>query len=244
MLFLQKNVFTCIFLVVLSNFVLAQNIDLESLLVQESEQKAVELYAESLGKYYNLLSGSEYIEHDRFITGHAFYGENEWSKGEILYDGILYKNVVLKYDIYKDVVIANLSFERHSSTKVALHYHKIGAFTLQDKLFVMISDLNPSKPQFYEVIYNGTVKAIVRREKNLNERVESLEIKREFLSRDIFYIWKDDRYHSVKSKSSLLKLFTDHKKEINDLLKEQEIIFKKHRELAIVLAVHYFDQQN
>ena len=76
-------------------------------------------FYKAIGQESRLYNGHEYLPYDPHIKENALfpYDAKTWEPGEVNYDGIVYKNVPMMYDVYKDVVIVLL-------------YNKFSMFTL------------------------------------------------------------------------------------------------------------------
>jgi hypothetical protein len=76
-----------------------------------------------------------------------------------------------------------------------------------------------------------------RQEKIVDKMVIAL-----YPQKNFFYIRKNDRYNAVHSKKSVFNLFSEHKKELRKVLRDQKIKFRKNREMAIVQMVATYDE--
>jgi hypothetical protein len=205
--------------------------------LQQSIDSASFYYTNSVGKFFHLLNGAEHIEPNRNIVGHPYFGENEWLIGDIHYNGILFTGVLLKYNIFTDNVSVNIK-----NSKSILHYTNIDYINIQDRRFAKIEHPKLEHSKLFEIIYKGETKAICRREKQLNEKLEKSEIKLEFKSKEKYYVIKDDNFYQIRTFSALLNVFKENKKEIKDLFQENNISFRRQKEYAIFLATQYYDQ--
>src|SRR5271154_5846993 len=79
----------------------------DSSFLAKANEKAVEIYTQSIGSQANLYNGVEYrgYAENRSDKGHAYFINNDWADGTIDYDGSRYENVPLMYDLVTDKVI-------------------------------------------------------------------------------------------------------------------------------------------
>jgi hypothetical protein len=208
-------------------------------------QNTVSLYYESLGEQSGIYRGPGYIGYPYQVTnGHQFFESPDFSKGTIFYDGMLYRDIPMWYDLVKDqVVVQTLD----SLSMISLHNERIDYFTILGHDFKKISqDLansNSLTTGFYDQIYSGKTEVLVRRYKSTLEDVSPEGIFTKILKqKNEIYLKKDAKYFSVASSGSVIKALGNKQKEILSHLKKSNIKFKKDPEKAIVMMVTFYDQ--
>lgn len=202
----------------------------------------IHVYYQSLGEQSPLYKGSEYIEYAYSLQeGDPFFGSAGWVNGDIYFDGMMFHEVPLLYDIVKDEVITQ-DFQK--IYKINLPADRIQLFTMQGHTFVRIlhDSVNRVKTGFYDQLYNGNVGLLVKREKKIIEKSLDLNINRVILSQVAYYVRKQGHYYTIKNKTALLNVLKDRKKEIQLYLKKNMIKFKSNPENAMIKAVEYYDQ--
>ena len=97
----------------------------DSSYLQTSITQAVSNFYKSIGQQSRLYDGQEYLPYDPHTKGNALfpYDVQGWEPGEVTYDGVLYKNVPMMYDVYKDAVVVLLynKFTMFSLLKTRVH---------------------------------------------------------------------------------------------------------------------------
>lgn len=214
---------------------------------KDSQQLAIKntvsLYFKSLGEQSGIYRGPAYIGYPYELSnGHQFFESPKFAIGTIFYDGMLYQNIPMWYDLVKDqVVVQTLD----SLSMIGLHHERIDYFSLLGHHFKKISqDSSISlSTGFYDQIYNGKTEVLVRRSKGTLEDVSPEGIFTKILKqKNEIYLKKDAKYFSVLSSGSVLKALGNNQKEILNHLKKNAIKFKKDPEKAIVMMVSYYDQ--
>ena len=210
-------------------------------------QNTVSLYFKSLGEQSGIYRGPGYIGYPYQVTnGHQFFESPVFSKGTIFYDGMLYQDIPMWYDLVKDeVVVRTLD----SLSMISLHNERIDYFSLLGHHFKKIiqdpSNSNSLSTGFYDQIYKGKSEVLVRRFKGTLEDVSPEGIFTKILKqKNEIYLKKDGKYFSVLSSGSVLKVLGNKQKEILSQLKKNSIKFKKDPEKATVMMVMYYDQLN
>lgn len=219
----------------------AQNIVSDSAFLQPQVKNAISFYYNAVGENAHLYNGSQFVLPDYFIKGDVFYLGQTRVKGSVFYDGVLYPDVNLSYDSYRDGLIID---RYNANYKIQLASEKVSYFYLLNHFFIYLAaDSNNTGAitnGFYENLYERHVQVIAKRKTILDESITSEGLVRQFLKKDFYYIRKNNVYYSVSNQASVLKVFKDRKRELQKFLHASKIKFKNDPESAIVqLAAHY-----
>jgi len=128
----------------------AQASDADSTLYDLAIQNVISLYNKTLGENTHLYNGMEYIEEHPGVTGSPFWKATFPQTGSIYYDGALYPNISLAYDIAKDEVV----IRNEQQLSVKLVPEKIDYFILFNQLFIHIASDSITSPGFHSGLYN------------------------------------------------------------------------------------------
>src|SRR6185295_14963170 len=161
---------------------------------------------------------------------------DDWEDGSIFYDGELFSDVALMYDISDDKVI----IEHYSSReKIQLIVSKVSWFTLKKRRFVRLE--GPTVKGFYEELYDGPTKVYAKWEKTLQKSISGNAIHMYFDEKLFTYIYKDHIFYPVKTKKSILTVLADHKSELNKFIGKNKIGFRTDRGKNIARVTEYYD---
>jgi hypothetical protein len=237
------RIFTIFFLYIVISLpaTFAQVAD-SSLIVQHITKLPVGHYKDMTIISQNLYNGRLYYVYDARQEEHQFFESKKWSKGVIFYDGQQYDSIPMLYDIVRDEVI----IKHFNGDNLLLQPAKVSYFKTLDhhyQRFTSGVDIEPDmKTGFYDLLYNGESKALVRRTKQRQEKIIDKRIITLFPQKDFYFIRKDGHYHGVRSKKAVLALFPEHQKTLKRALRDQKIHFRKEREKAIAKIVALHDQ--
>lgn len=205
--------------------------------VVKAQQKGTKNIINSV--FYN---GVEYISHSPKITGSAFFPSKDYQTGSVVYDNVVYNDVQLKYDAVKDQLITPYFTETADITLLPGYVSK---FSIGSLNFIFLNTDNFSGTKvpsgYFQEVVNDKVSFLIRHRKTIKETSSLRDITSAFLDEDEFYIIKNNTLYKVLSKSSVLSLFKDNKKELNNFLKEQSINFQDNPELAIQRLVQKYN---
>jgi len=211
---------------------------------QKALNSAVAYFDSSIGEQSPLYNGPEYSFYDPIYKGTAYFMDvNAFTPGSVYYDGSLYKNVPMLYDLYTDKVVVLLY--NHFS-KFSLLPERIKSFDFLDHHFVNILpdsvDVNSVvKPGLYDELYVGKLQVLVKRVKNIQNNPGTTTIETYFNPVTSYYLRKNNVYYSVGSQGSFLSVLKDKKAELKQYIRANKIKFRKTPEEAMVKIASYYD---
>ena len=217
----------------------SQSLPADTLFLIQARQNEVALYSKAMVAQSHLFNGTEYGDYRSLKEEHPLLFL-DWIDGSVFYEGVFYENIPLLYDISTDKLIT----EHYSSRqKIELIDSKIESFHLQNYHFVHLRD-DRLRKGFYELVYDGTTKVYMRRQKALQQSLAGTEIRRSFGEKELYYIFKQGNYYSVKNKKTVLATLRERKSELNQFISKNHIRFKINREKSIAMVAEYYDNIN
>jgi len=216
--------------------------------LQTGADQTVTNFYKMIGQQSRLYNGHEYNPYDPHIKGTALfpYDTQNWELGEINYDGIFYKNVPIKYDVFKDLVVV-LLYNKFSM--YSLLTNRVHDFTFAGHHFILfntdslVNDKSGIINGFYDQLYGGkTVSVLAKRTKtiqNSSAAVATPEIS--FASHDNYYLRKGSTYYKVGSQGSILSVLKDKRSVLQQYIKQNNIRFKDNPEDAMARIASYYD---
>jgi hypothetical protein len=216
-----------------------QNSRADTLFVAAAKKNSIALYEKSISGQSHLYNGSAYTEYISQGTENPYFID-EYLEGSVMYDEEFHDNVPLLYDISLDRIVIDNAF---SIKKVMLVNEKVAAFTIKDHRFVHL--VKAAVPEgHYEIMYDGKSKVYVRHRKTLQSKRVDYSVINVFEEKKVYYIYKDGRFYSVKSKGSVLKVLETKKKELKKFIRDSKLVFGENRAKDIGRVVERYDQLN
>lgn len=210
------------------------------------KKNAIDLYYQSLQTQSGLYNGSEYVPYVTLLKeGHPYFDTTKMLNGSVFYDGMLYNNVPMLYDIIKDELI----IQHHNKVfYLQLIKSKIDSFNLMSHAFVHMGRDSSKKDNpregFYDLLHDGKTKLYARRIKTIQESIPDFTVEKRVYAHTRYFIYKNNSYNEVYSQASVLDLLSDKKTLLKQALRKQHIKFKKQREYAIKTIVQQYDALN
>jgi len=233
----KEKIFYLLLLLLVQLFANAQNS------FDSSFADAESVYKKTMGENIHLFNGSAYVDYDRRITGNPYFGSLYFTDGSIVYDDITYTGIQMMYDMLNDDVI----IKNYNGLALLLTKEKVGSFNLAGHYFVKIiadSATTGMKAGFYDVLYDGTTKLLVKRKKEITEKIVMQNLESSFTQHDQYYIMKDTVFYPVREKNSALNVMKDRKSELSKFIRQDKIKFRKDFETALLKTVVYYDSLN
>jgi hypothetical protein len=157
-----------------------------------------------------------YKPYDR---SHRYHVSENYFPGSVFYDGQLYPNENLRYDIFKDVLVVKVSGQ-NNSTGINLIPEKTKYFTLNNKIFANLTYAQKT-PEFVKGFYeeysaDTPVTLYTKYHKDRIEvlTIEGLQYKYEFTS-DYIFRYKGN-FYKIKNADSFSDVFPANEKSIKD----------------------------
>lgn len=223
----------------------AQAVKPDSSFLARASAKMASLQMEDAQSSSHLYNGAEYVHYERMyshIDGHQFFQTTELQPGDIYYDGTLYHNIPLLYDIKLDQVV--LKFPK-SPLQLKLVNEKLQSFTVNQHTFVRLTGEKtakaPAPTGFYDVRSQGQARVLARRIKKANETITTSGVELSFDEADKFYLQKDGVVYPISGIGSFVAVLDDKKKELRKYISTQKLKFRKDQQEAsfIKLAQYY-----
>ena len=192
----------------------------------------------------HLYTGKEFIKYSVNIKGHPFFETDQMQTGTIFYDGTLYENVPLLFDIVSKQVIIN---RYHDNLKIKLLNQKIKYFTLAGHRFENIFSAEGRDESitntFYDIMYNGKGSVLVKRIKHIKNSLKA-EDPASFAEEDELYVRKGKNLYAIDSKNSVLQAFSDKKDAVKTFIRKNKFRFKKNTEKELIMTAEYYSTIN
>jgi hypothetical protein len=220
----------------------AQPVIPDSGLYRQSVKYAIDFYMTGMGKRSYLYNGSEYIFNNHGINGHPFFGSDQLIRSEIEYDGTLYNDVPLSYDLVQDKIFTT---DSSMNFNIRLFNERVSYFSMMGHTFVWLAQdsgkASAVAPGFYDLLYNSKIKVLAKRTKQAEQGFKSEDPVR-FVAYNEYFIWMNENYLKVESKKSLISAFPDKKDLVKKYYRKNDLDFKKDPENAIVRTTAYYSQ--
>ena len=237
-----KKILSIFFLLILSASAFSQTGN-DTTFSKAALQNSIAVYGKHISEQTNLYNGYQYVRPNQTNDEeHPYFETDDWVFGSVEYDGEIFKNIPLLYDIRSDKVITEHYL---NGNEMELIPEKLSGFTMAKHSFKKIKneEVSNSLPQtgYYEILYDGVTRAIVLQKKTSLKTISSNEVQILYEKRIKYYILKNGKFFQVRSKGSLLKLLSDEKKALKQFLTTHKLRFRGNAESVIAQTAEFYD---
>lgn len=233
-----------IFLVLVfpSNKLVAQNSVDQS--VPDSFISAKAFFQNQIKENAQLYTGKEFIKYSLNIKGHPFFETDQMQTGSIFYDGTLYENIPLLYDIVAQELVIN---RYNSDERIWLLNEKIKYFIFDghriENIFSVEGKSENITNTFYDIMSTGKASVLVKRIKHIKSGIRA-EDPTSFVEEDELYVRNGNNLYAIDGKSSILQTFSDKKDQVKTFIRKNKFRFKKNMEKELVMTAEYYSTLN
>ena len=223
--------------------VVAQMAADDSILYNRATQHFIDTYHRSSGDQLALYNGSQYGNYPfSFTGGHAFFLDDKPGMGSVVYDGVLYLNVLLQYDEIQEALLF-----KDSLRLIQLLNQRISKFTVFNSTFIRIVKDSASpelvKTGYYNQLYAGNTSLLKKEIKIIREDIAADKLVRYIDIHAYYYIKRNNQYVSFSGKRGLLRLFQEQKKDVQQFVRKNKLKFKDDsRDDSFAKMTAYYDQ--
>lgn len=211
---------------------------------QDSDQTATEFYQlkdyfdHSYGADYNLLNGKKYYRLYFNTIGHPFFNEDQFTKGSLLINGVLYEDVLIKYDIYNKQVVLQRNGQWGQIEQLILTKEFIDEFTLDGKLFRKMS-FPETGTRFFQIVNTGEAPCFLLWGKTMS--IEGATLITHFTQqKGEIYLLVSDQLNLIRNISSLIEIFgKQNSREIRRFKRRHKVSFRKVSDESLRELVNY-----
>jgi hypothetical protein len=192
---------------------------------------------DSINKY-TLYNGRIYNPEKPAVAGHPYFESSNPQPTSLRYRDRDLTCVAL-YNIVDDILVSV-----YGKQLIELNYENLTEFSFSNHRFVWLmtkqSNLLQDAEGFFELLYDGKTRFYAKRRKYVAEQLSGNYVKKEFVEKDRYYIFRDGKFIPVKNKSSLLDAFADKKKILRKSAKSERLDFKRDWEKSVCrICLHY-----
>lgn len=167
----------------------------------------------------DIINGIPHTNPYKTIGDNNMYYINQYELGTLIYEGQTYYNVMLKYDIYRDILALN-PFGESENIGVNIITAKVESFSIKDKNFVNIDKKDPTVPEFTSGYYEENkispdIIFYIKHHKNQQKIINENTLYYHFKENTTYFIDLKNKTYQIKSKNDILNLFPEQKKQIN-----------------------------
>jgi hypothetical protein len=239
MFLLQMAKLSIIYIILFGSlhFATAQKAKYDTAFVTQAADNAYSVYKQGMREHLALYNGRDHTLYRPIVEEHPYFVSDDWLSGSVILNKSRYDYVELRYNIWTDKLI----LDNYGVNSIQLNSDEVKGFRIADHVFVRL-DNGAIQQGFYELLFNGTIKVYARRTKSGQEQISNSKVERFFIEKSKYYVFQNGQYFLVNGKKSLMQLFSNRKKEINQFVQQNNIRFSRDRESAITRITKFYSE--
>jgi hypothetical protein len=175
------------------------------------------------------------------VRGNQFLFSSDFLPGSVTMKGKYFDNIKIRYDIYKDEIMAPVS----PVTVVQLNREMVDSFSIQfeNKWYRFTRQTEDSTnllKGYVNILYNGKTSLYVKYKKEIDALAENQKFDR-FSQTQHIYVIKDEKIYQVTGKKDLLNILADRKQQVRNFIKTSRLKILKSNPSGFVPVLEFYD---
>jgi hypothetical protein len=208
------------------------------------ESRGTEVFEHHDDSYVaHILSGKKYQLRYLGAVNSQFFLSDEPSYGTMVYDGTIFNNIELQYDLFAQKIIVLMESKR-TAEYVSIDKDKVAEFSVNDCRFVNVRQDSIMEDGIYQLAFEGKKSNVyIKRIKKRIEKVDNSKLIIQFSPISHYYIKNEFGSYKVSGKKDVLFAYQN-SNTFKSMLKQKKIkFFKSVKEQGIINAVSLFDSE-
>ncbi len=208
----------------------------------QTQTDLVSRYQQKAGNHALLYNGEEELKYTRRYLNQPYYRQADCVSGRLWRRGLLYTDVDMRLDLYKNQLIVRSPDQRFH---LIVPSAEVDSVQLHGHTFVFnhpASGQSELPAGYYMQLYQGRRCTLWGRQFIETVRLETNNVIRiRFKTIERYYFSDGKKWKTVKNKSALLKQMPGRQKEIKAYIKRNRLNFRKNKEEAFTAVARYYD---
>jgi hypothetical protein len=187
-----------------------------------------------------LFTGSDYAEYQPIGDEHPFLFDSDWISSSIHYNGSLYENIPLQYDIHSQKLLTE-----HAATgkKIELIPALVRWFDIKGHRFIYLDHhvSGNSQEGYFELLEDGAAKLLARHSRKFQESTVTGKLVVRIDEATKYYIFNDNTVKPVKGKSTALEALNDKQGMLQQEIKRRRLKFGKDLQSSLIEIVRIYN---
>lgn len=166
---------------------------------------------------------------------HPYWLIDNFSQGDVVFRGLTYLNVSVRYDAYLKQLVVKTPVKRQN---VSVPMDLVEKFTLGGIRY------ERRKGEFMAILYSSPrIELVQQMNVMMREKlVDNVKVQYEFKPTMKYCLYRDGQVYEVTNLKSVSKLYPHLKKELKQFAKKYHLDFKENRQLSLGTLVKYADE--
>ena len=207
----------------------------DDLLRRKTEHYATD-YLDAVGHYAAIFSGNREQPLGFTTSNHQYFKESDFTIGRLSHRGIIYPEVLLRWDLYRDELIVLSPY----NYTIVLNNENVDFFEIHGyhAFYLFPNDLAGCPPAGYYILLHSSDDYLLIEKITKYLQEENVKKYRYFFDQSSkFYLQKGNAYYKIQNKRSLLKSLETHRKELKKFMRINQLQYKKDAEKTVLETI-------
>lgn len=201
------------------------------------QREAIAHYLQSADMHSTVFTGREHEKYPLHYKNHPWFQSDNYSKATIYINGMIYPDIQLKWDLYKDQLVIS---PENSPYNIVTNADS--AFLFNQKVCKLPFQNNQLPFGYVIVLHEGHNTLYLKHLVHFRERVESGQLVSSFAIRKTFWLAQAEGMTKITRLRDVTRLYPQHRREIRSFLKNNSLNYRKNPELALTSLMEYLEQ--
>jgi len=206
--------------------------------LQAQDDRYAAGYMNAVSNHATLFSGNSQQPLTLQLINHQYFKTQDFVNGRLSYNGVVYPDVWLRWDLYRDELIILSPVNYFIALKSAyVDFAEIHGY----RIFYLHPDGLAGCPPAgnYILLHSGDHFLLEKLSNEINRKEAKSGIGSEyyFILSTTFYLQKDDAYHKIKNRRMLLKALDTHRKEMKQFIRANKFRYQQDAEKMVLEVV-------
>ncbi|MCZ4695689.1 hypothetical protein DWB61_12960 [Ancylomarina euxinus] len=200
----------------------------------------------SKGNLKTIINGKIWVPKTSLTQGKQFFLERMDLKGSIQFKGVQFDHIEFAYDISTEEVITAIETNDKTKRNIVINPYLLEGFSVMDssvKYNFVRGDFLHFKLDssgYYQVVRFPNIQYIIKRRKHKKLKLDHSQ-KFEYITHNELFILKNNELITVKSKSDILNLFPNKKKEMKRFIRNNRLKIGTKKPMDAIALLTIFD---
>jgi len=212
--------------------------------VSVDDTLAMNTYSRIMNHNYDIVNGPEYIVFHKLYHTNPFFQSATICSGTVFYNGHIYSDYKLIYDIFKDEIVVNYLTPSGYLKLISLNKHFVDSFDISVNNItsrfqkILFKPEDEMKDGYYEIKFRGKAILLLRYIKTMSQ----VDGQDEYFDALKKYILLNGEYHTITTLRKFIKLFGENKNEMKKYIRSLRVVsFRKISDIELIQIFAYYD---
>lgn len=199
-----------------------------------------------------LSNGTRFLDSYKIYKGqHQYYRDSKFLVGDLVYSGQPYFDIDMKYDLFRDELVAAIPFRSNLSI-IQLVKKEISSFSIEGRTFIRIDGKEAQGPAdqnqtgFFELLHDDSSYKILKKHRKTDRTViDDKVLYHRFKEAYFYFLYRDGQFFPLQKKSDWIELYPESRKDINTFYRTNRKMLKTDQDKFVTwLSLRVYQTSN